>query len=64
MTQCYEGRLLDNIYDDPNKPLHFKAVEKRCRIAHCCNGYVFLTLGDIPKLGNPIYASLRDREDA
>lgn len=64
MTQCYEGRLLDNIYDNPDKPLHFEAVGKRCRTAHCYNGHAFLTLGDIPELETPTYASLRDREDA
>lgn len=63
MTQCYEGRELDNIYANPDKPLHFEAVGCRCKTPHCYNGHAFLALGDIPELDTPTYAALRDRED-
>lgn len=64
MTQCYEGRVLDNIYENIDRPLHFEAVGHRCRTAHCYNGHAFLTLGDIPELETPTYAQLRDRKDS
>lgn len=63
MTQCYEGRELDNIYSNPDKPLHLEAVGCRCRTAHCYNGHAFLALGDIPELDTPTYARLRNRRD-
>ncbi|MBD5478471.1 MAG: radical SAM protein [Lachnospiraceae bacterium] len=63
MTQCYEGRVLDNIYENIEKPLHFEAVGCRCKTYHCYNGHAFLALGDIPELDTPTYAELRDRTD-
>lgn len=63
MTQCYEGKELDNIYKNPDKPLHFEAVGCRCMTPHCYNGHAFLALGDIPELDTPTYAQLRDRTD-
>lgn len=62
MTQCYEGRVLDNIYENTDRPLHFEAVGHRCKTAHCYNGHSFLSLGDIPELDTPTYAELRNRE--
>lgn len=64
MTKCYAGKMLDNIYENPDKPLHFEATGCNCKEAHCYNGHSFLSLGDIPELDTPTYASLRDREDA
>lgn len=63
MTQCYEGRRLDNIYANPEKPLHFEAMGCRCKTSHCYNGHAFLSLGDMPELNTPSYASLRNRTD-
>ncbi|MDE5802954.1 MAG: radical SAM protein [Lachnospiraceae bacterium] len=64
MTQCYSGRVLDNIYENQDRPLHFEAVGNRCNTPHCYNGHAFLALGDIPELETPTYAQLRDRQDA
>ncbi len=64
MTKCYGGGELDNIYANPDKPLHFEAVGNKCPLAHCYNGHAFLALGDIPELETPTYASLRNRRDA
>ena len=64
MTRCYAGSKIDNIYENPDKPLHFEAMGCRCPISHCYNGHSFLTLGDIPELDTPTYASLRNRTDA
>ena len=61
MRQCYCGKVLDNLYKDVNKPLHFEPVGYGCTMAHCYNGHAFLTLGDIPELEAPTYAQTRNR---
>lgn len=63
MTQCYAEKELDNIYENIDRPLHFKAVGSKCRSPHCYNGHAFLALGDIPELESPTYAQLRNRQD-
>lgn len=59
--QCYSERKIGNIYN--KKPLKFCAIGNRCKIAHCYNGHAFLTLGTIPEMKTPTYASLRDRNE-
>ena len=61
MTQCYEGRRLDNIFDNPDKPLKFRAIGDCCKTPHCYNGHAFLSLGVVPTMETPTYASLRNR---
>lgn len=61
MQQCYCGKVLDNIYEDINRPLHFEAIGNNCSFAHCYNGHAFLTLGDIPELDTVTYAEVRNR---
>lgn len=61
MRQCYCGKILDNIYEDMDRPLHFEAVGSHCSIAHCYNGHAFLTLGTIPELDTVNYAQVRNR---
>ena len=61
VNQCYGGEHIDNIYRDPDAPLHFKPVGRHCRFAYCYNGHAFLTLGDIPELQTPTYAAMRNR---
>lgn len=63
MRQCYCGKVLDNIYDDINRELKFKAIGHGCELAHCYNGHAFLTIGNIPELQTPTYAELRNRKD-
>ncbi len=63
MTKCYAGKMLDNIYEKIDSPLHFEATGCHCTEAHCYNGHSFLALGDIPALETPSYAQLRDRTD-
>lgn len=62
MKQCYCGRVLDNIYQNIEKPLNFEAVGCHCSQPHCYNGHAFLALGDIPELKTPTYAQLRNRK--
>ena len=52
---------IDNIYNNIDKPIHFKAIGCDCRQPHCYNAHGFLALGDIPNLDTPTYASLRNR---
>lgn len=61
LTQCYCGSEIDNIYDNPDKPLKLQAIGHHCSLAHCYNGHAFLTLGTIPELDTPSYAEVRDR---
>ena len=61
LRQCYCGKELCNIYDDPDAPIPFRAIGHGCRFYHCYNGHAFLSLGAIPKLDAPAYDTLRDR---
>lgn len=63
VRQCYVGKELDNIYEQPEKPIKTKAVGKHCTQPHCYNGHSFLTLGNIPELEAPTLAKVRDRID-
>lgn len=63
MRQCYCGDVLDNIYNNVDGKLKFKAIGHKCNLAHCYNGHAFLTIGSIPELKTPTYAELRDRKD-
>lgn len=59
--QCYCGKYLGNIYNNIEEPLHFEVIGNYCPFPHCYNGHSFLTLGDIPELNTPSYATLRNR---
>lgn len=61
--QCYNSRVIDNIYKDINKPIKFEAIGANCPMAHCYNGHAYLALGDIPELDAPTYSKLRNRID-
>lgn len=63
MHQCYCAKKLDNIYEDMDRPLYFEPIGRRCRSAHCYNGHAFLTLGTIPELNTPTFASLRNNKE-
>lgn len=60
-SRCYFGERLGNIYDDPNEKLIEDPVGKKCELAHCFNGHVFLTFGDIPGLDHASYYDVRTR---
>lgn len=61
MKQCYRSYFKTNIFEDPTKPIPFCAIGNNCKEHHCYNGHAFLSLGDIPSLKTPTYASLRNR---
>lgn len=62
MKQCYCGEILDNIYQNTDAPLKFRAIGSHCEFSHCYNGHVWLAFGNIPELDAPTYAQLRNRE--
>lgn len=60
MRQCYCGRSVGNLFDDPDAPLPDKPIG-RCSLPHCYNGHVFLTLGTIAGATEIGYGDIRDR---
>lgn len=62
-TQCYKGRVIGNIFENPDEPLP-EAPIGRCMISHCYNGHVLLTAGLINGLTDVGYGDIRDRERA
>jgi len=61
LKQCYCGAVIQNIFEDPFKPIRWEALGNNCAEPHCHNAHVWLTLGAIPSLDTPAYASMRDR---
>lgn len=61
MSQCYCSFYQQNIFEDISKPIRFIPIGNNCKLNHCYNGHVFLTLGNIPNLKAPTYSELRNR---
>lgn len=61
LKQCYCGAVIQNLFEDINKPIRWEAIGNNCAEPHCHNAHVWLTLGAIPSLDTPTYASMRDR---
>lgn len=59
--QCYGGRKIGNIFENPNNPFPSCPIG-RCQIAHCYNGHAFLSWGVIPGKNDTYYSELRNRE--
>lgn len=59
--QCYCGKALGNIFENPELPLPEEPIGK-CPLPHCYNGHALLTLGYIPELKSAHYGDIRDRE--
>ena len=60
LRQCYCSASSQNIFDDIEKPIKFRAIGK-CREAHCHNAHAFLCFGDIPDMNSPLYSQVRNR---
>lgn len=61
MRQCYCGKS-QNIYSDLSKDINFKhCIGNNCKEAHCFNSHAFLTVGLIPEMKTPYYATMRNR---
>lgn len=63
MRRCYNKPFGIDIIADPKKPIPFEAVGRKCGREFCVNSSHFLSLGVIPELNTPTYASLRNREE-
>lgn len=61
LKQCYCGRALQNIFDDPESPIQWEAIGANCPEPHCHNAHVWMTLGALPSIDTPTYSSMRDR---
>ncbi len=64
LTSCYGDGISQNIFEDVSRPIEFCAMGKNCKNTFCFNSSHFLSLGVIPSLTTPTYASLRNREIA
>lgn len=62
LSKCY-GPNKQDIFKDVKKPIDFSAIGK-CDSAFCMNSSHFMSLGIIPEIETPTYASLRNREEA
>lgn len=58
---CYAQAIDQNIFEDPNKPIKFRAVGHHCREPYCINGHAHISLGVIPEFDSPTYAEVRNR---
>ena len=57
---CYFGRILGDVFANPEAPLPESPVGK-CILAHCYNGHMLMTLGLIPNATDVGYGDIRDR---
>ena len=61
LHQCYCSLYDQNIFNDVNRPIKFKAIGHHCLQPHCYNAHAFLTFGAIPEHKAPTYAEIRNR---
>lgn len=61
LSNCYKGKVIQNIYEDIEEPIRFSAIGNNCKEPHCFNAHVFLTFGAIPEHESPTYADMRNR---
>ena len=58
---CYASPIRENIFEDIEKPIHFRPVGHDCQMAHCFNSHAFLSLGTIPQINTHNYLQMRNR---
>lgn len=63
MRACDNNNIDKDIFADYTSPITLRPVGI-CNKAHCHNGHSWLTLGMIPSMETPLYASMRDRIDS
>lgn len=61
LHQCYKGESLQNIFEDPDRPIRWKPVGCHCPEPHCYNAHGFMTLGVIPSVPTPTLTDMRNR---
>jgi hypothetical protein len=64
MRRCYSSYLYQDIFKNPKERIHFRAIGNCCGSPFCMNSSHFMSLGIIPEIETPTYASLRNRPEA
>ena len=64
LSSCYFMPPFYNIYKNVDEDVPASTMGNNCCEAYCINSSHFMSLGVIPKVETPTYASLRNREDA
>ena len=64
LRRCYCSYVRQDIFKNPDEPIHFLAIGNMCGSAFCMNSSHFMSLGVIPTIETPTYTELRNREDA
>lgn len=64
LKPCYHSLRQYNIYEDLKRPIKHRPVGCSCGSLFCMNSSHFMSLGVIPTIDTPSYASLRDRPEA
>lgn len=64
LTKCYANSDGINIFENIREPIPFEAIGKNCKNGYCINSSHFMSLGIIPEIKTPSYASLRNRCEA
>lgn len=62
--RCYSSYVFQDIFKDPDEPIHFLAMGTHCGSPFCMNSSHFMSLGVIPEIDTPAYAELRNRKEA
>jgi len=60
-SSCYGQPYKQNIFKDPEKPIHFHAVGCHCLEPYCINGHAHIAMGVIPQYECGTYADIRNR---
>lgn len=61
LKQCYSGKLIQNVFEDIERPIRFFPVGSHCPQPYCYNAHAFMTLGVIPAIRTPRFAEMRNR---
>lgn len=61
LQQCYKGKFIQNIFDNPTSPISWCAIGCNCQESHCYNAHAWLCFGAIPEFDAPCYVNMRDR---
>ena len=64
MRRCYSSYIYQDIFKNPKEKIRFLAIGNCCGSPFCMNSSHFMSLGVIPEIETPSYASLRNRYDA
>ena len=64
LYDCYGINKGQNIFENPDRPIKFRAIGNTCPSIYCVNASHFMSQGIIPSIVTPTYAELRNRPEA